>query len=126
MRGLHRHLKPGGIFILNCVQFVTGRPDKPFTKIGERIVGEIIYRQFDSSEQIDPSRRKVTWKFEVEYRGKILEEHSEDFYLQMDSKEGLRSLLEVAGFRVRDVFGSYGREPMGGQKPGFVVIAQRA
>jgi SAM-dependent methyltransferase len=125
LRGLRHHLKPGGLFIFNCVQFVPSRPDRPLTKIGERVLGGVFYRHFDSARQMNQLIRKVTWKFEIEYRGQVLNEYAEDFFLQMDSEEGVRSLLEAEGFQVVNFFGSYEKVPSEKDRPGFVVVAAR-
>ncbi len=125
LRGLWRHLKPGGLFIFNCVQLFAGCFDKPLTKIGERVLGGVCYRHFDSARQTDELTRKVTWKFEIEYQGQVLKEHTEDFYLRMDLEEDIRSLLEAEGFRVRNFLRSFEMEPSEKGRPGFVVIAAR-
>jgi hypothetical protein len=91
--------------------------------IGEKTVGDVIYRHYSSSEQLDAQARKVTWKFEVEYKGQVLKEYIEEFTLSMDSPETLESLLGSSGFQLLEVFGSYEGMQVDPGKPGFICVA---
>lgn len=123
LKGLRRHVHPNGLLVFNCAQYHPDRTDQPLEKIGEKVIGDVTYRHFASSEGIDLSRRKITFKFEVARSDQLLKLFEEEFILYLDSPEEIDELLSSAGFRKIELYGNYEKAPYRGLSPGFVVVA---
>ncbi len=124
MKAVRKNLKPQGIFIFNLVRQVEARPDKPLTLIGEKTIGEVTYRHYDSSQQMGSNKKKVTWKFEVESPATGLQVYEESFLLNLESDESIRVLLTESGFRKIREYGSWKKDPSDSSQPGVVLVTQ--
>ena len=123
LKRLREHLRPSGTLIFNVVRQVT-RPDKPLTLRGEKKIGDVTYRHFDSAEQLSSERRRVKWRFEIESKAQGLTAFEEDFILNLDTDESLKSLLSEAGYECIAEFGSWAKAPVASEQTGRVIVAK--
>ncbi len=126
LKGVYYHLKLGGLFIFNCVQYVPQRLDQPLAMVNEKRLGKLTYRHFAASEGVSQSERQITFQFEVDHGDQVLKRYQDQFTLRLDTKEGVEQLLKDAGFRMAECYSNVDKEEYSVDSPGFTVVASRA
>lgn len=117
LANLARHLAPGGRLIVDFA-LEEGRVERPRALAAERRIGEVIYRRFSESRRAGDRLWQVTWAFEVEIDGRVVE-----FWRDLSGHHGdLRRMPDgiggrgiSAGGRVRRLLRSVSGRPRGRQ-----------
>jgi predicted O-methyltransferase YrrM len=120
-----RHSAPGARMVVD-VRTSTLPWAEQGTLNEERRLGQTLYRRHTKyTRQIDGSTR-VHWEVEGERSGREFHVAEEDFRVQADTADGLKSLLSNKGFEVEQLFGAYDIDrPYAQGDAMLVAVAQR-
>jgi SAM-dependent methyltransferase len=132
LRQAHKHLAPGGKFVLAIFN-----PD--FDKVARREEKRVFrgvcpwpergsVAVVFSDEHRDPFEQvvEVDMVFEEQRPDGSVQEHSYSFGMRWLFRWEAQLLLERCGFSIVDVFGNYDRSPLTGQSPMMLFVCQRA
>lgn len=98
LANLARHLAPGGRLIVDFA-LEEGRAERPRALAAERRIGEAIYRRFSESARVGDRLWTVTWAFEIEIAGYVVERAEELFWVSTATLAECRAELLAAGLR---------------------------
>jgi SAM-dependent methyltransferase len=98
LANLARHLAPGGRLIVDFA-LEEGRDGRPRALAAERRIGEAIYRRFSESTRAGDRLWAVTWTYEVEIAGQVVERVGETFRVATATLAECRAELMAAGLR---------------------------
>lgn len=112
LANLARHLAPGGRLIVDFA-LEEGRAVRPRALAAERRIGEAIYRRFSESARARDRVWAVTWAFEVEIAGQVVEDLEETFRVSTATLAECRAELSAAGLRPVEEFADYSGRSLG-------------
>lgn len=126
LANLARHLAPGGRLIVDFA-LEEGRAARPRALAAERRIGEAIYRRFSESRRVGDRLWQVTWAFEVEIDGRVVEDFGETFRVTTATLAECRMALADAGLRPVAEFADYSGASLGdpGAASRYVVEARK-
>ena len=126
LANLARHLAPGGRLIADFA-LEEGRVERPRALAAERRIGEAIYRRFSESRRAGDRLWQVTWAFEVELDGRVVEDFGETFRVTTATLAECRMALADAGLRPVAEYADYSGASLGdpGDASRYVVEARK-
>ncbi len=126
LRNLAAHLAPGGRLIVDFA-LEEGRTERPRALAAERRIGAATYRRYSASRRAGPRDWRVTWDFEVELGGQIVEHAAETYAVRTATLGESRAALAEAGLGVTDEFSGYAGAALGdpSEASRYVAVASR-
>lgn len=118
------HLESDGLFIFNALNIKAERKDKMFSQIGERKIGDVVYKHFSEAKQMSAKERKVTWVFETWFGEAIIDKKVEEFILRLDILEGIVSDLEKTGLKIVNTYSDLSCNPFTPNSHEMIVVAK--
>ena len=125
LANLARQLAPDGRLIVDFA-LEEGREERPRALAVERRIGESLYRRYSESRRAGDRRWAVTWEFEVERAGKIVERARETFQVATATLEACRTELRAAGLEPVEEYADYSGRHLGepAEASRYVAVAQ--
>ncbi|HQV27788.1 MAG TPA: class I SAM-dependent methyltransferase [Thermoflexales bacterium] len=112
LANLAGHLAPGGRLIVDFA-LEEGRAERPRALAAERRIGEAVYRRFSESIRGGDRLWAVTWAFEVEIAGQVVERAEDTFRISTATLAECRASLAAAGLRPVAEFADYSGRALG-------------
>jgi SAM-dependent methyltransferase len=110
LTALRAHMQPESVLIGDFA-LAAGRSEHARTLAGMRTVGEVEYRKYTASLQVDAARWQVDWMFESWHAGSLIDASSETFDVRVRDSAACRALLHAHDFAVQDESGNYAGSP---------------
>ncbi|MEO6062227.1 MAG: class I SAM-dependent methyltransferase [Thermoflexales bacterium] len=112
LANLARHLAPGGRLIADFA-LEEGRAERARALTAERRIGEAVYRRFSESLRTGDRLWAVSWAFEVEIGGHVVERAGETYRVSTGTLAECRAELSAAGLRPVSEFADYAGRSLG-------------
>lgn len=106
LTALRGHMHADSVLIGDFA-LAAGRGEHARTLASARTVGEVEYRKYTASRQIDAALWQVEWLYEFWHAGRMLEAISETFDVRVRDSDECRDLLRAHGFAIQEEFGDY-------------------
>lgn len=125
LRHLAGLLAPGGALIVDFA-LEEGRVDRPRALAAERRIGEVTYRRYSASQRSGPRSWTVTWEFEAELAGRVVDGASASFAVTTVTLGEGRAWLAAAGLRIAEEYADYAGSRLGAPERAhrYVVVAR--
>ncbi|MEL6124610.1 MAG: methyltransferase domain-containing protein, partial [Bacteroidota bacterium] len=108
LKNVARHLADDGIFVVdNLCLTPPDRQDSPLTRVGQARIGEMEYRTYFGKTWIDERRYRFQARYEVVYRGNVIESYEDDSIGSFLCQETCSQLLKEVGLQVRATYQDY-------------------
>ncbi|MCL6482016.1 MAG: class I SAM-dependent methyltransferase [Firmicutes bacterium] len=133
LRCVHRHLAPGGTFVLDVFHTIPAatfdpawmeeKEDTPETRLpdGRCFLRTVRVAAFHRSKQMN----EVEFVFYLTHPGGQKERFVERFRIHYFFRCEVEHLLARAGFRIAAVYGNYDRSPFTDDSPEMIFVAER-
>jgi SAM-dependent methyltransferase len=106
LTALRAHMHADGVLIGDFA-LAAGRSEHTRTLASTRTVGEVDYRKYTASRQVDAALWQVDWLYEAWHAGSLIDASSETFDVRVRDGAACRELLQAHGFAVQDESGDY-------------------
>lgn len=124
LSNVHRHLEPGGLFLSDAMGAQEAKSVAP-TVVGERRVGEMLYRATYETKALSPDHYKFEIFYETFHGERLIERAGERTVNRYVRREAMHGLLEKAGFEVAGEVVAYDGAPFTGREDRVVIEARR-